>query len=61
MKKNLKIEEEWLTEEMIATFYPSPGKPPAQKPFTKEKSIGKLIVNKKRNNPGLKAMYSINN
>ena len=61
MKKNLKIEEEFLTDEMMKTFYPEQGKVLAQKCSIKERSVAKIVINnRKAASIGLKSMYSIN-
>ena len=61
MKKNLEFEEEYLTEEMIATFYPQQGDVINKKSYIKERSITKVTPNNRRMSSfGLKTMYSIN-
>lgn len=57
MKKNLEFEDEFLTEEMIKTFYPDPGKV-VKTSVLNTKCI--KIQTKKKQHFGLKTMYSIN-
>lgn len=61
MKKNLKIEEEFLTDEMLYSFYPKTGKVIETRKFSgiNETAIRRTYSNrKKQQNIG---RYSINN
>jgi len=60
MTKNSK-KETMLTDAMIYSFYPKQGKVVGQSSFVKEKSISKIVMNKRKSaSIGLKTMYSIN-